>query len=97
MSGLDLQTSITVDDGTMTIKRTQDCTAIAEMAKARQNNGEHGSKDMKLAASIPFVFIEDYCTRNEITFAECIRNKEHMRRIVNDPALKHFRIWPGRI
>jgi hypothetical protein len=97
MSALDLQTSITVNDGVMTVKRTQDCTPIADYTKAQHNAGNFGTKDMKHAASIPFVFIEDYCTKNNITFGECMRNKEHMRRIVNDPALAHFRIWKGRV
>lgn len=93
----DLSTAIAVSDGVMTVKRTQDCTPIAEHTKALHNAGLHGSGEMRHAASIPFIFIEDYCNRVGITFHECMANKEHMRRIVNDPALAHFRVWKGQI
>ncbi|MNO09311.1 hypothetical protein D3C81_2323950 [compost metagenome] len=52
---------------------------------------------MKHAASIPFVIIEDYCNKHEITFHECIANKEHMRRMLNDPDLAAFRVWKGKV
>lgn len=92
-----LQTNLQVRDGQMTVKRTQDCTPIVEHTKALHNEGIHGSNDMKHAASIPFIFIEDYCNRHNILFSEFMGNKDHMRALVNDPALAHFRVWKGRI
>lgn len=85
------------NDGSLTTGTVQDCTPIAEYAKARHNAGLTGSGDMKLAASIPFVIVEKYCNDNNITFAEFSRDKAHTRRLLTDPALSHFRIWKGAV
>lgn len=97
MGALDLDTRFHIHDGKMTVQRTQDCTPIAEYAKARSNEGHHGSSEMKLAASIPFVMVEDYCNRNGIEFSEFMNSQEHKKRLLNDPSLSYFRIWPGRV
>lgn len=84
-------------DGSLTTGTVQDCTPILEYAKARQNEGHTGTSDMKFAASIPHVVIEEYCKRNNIGFDECIQSQEHSRRLLNDPSLAGFRIWKGRV
>lgn len=84
-------------NGTLTFETVQDCTAIAERAKSMHNSGNHGSSEMKLAATIPNVFVDDYCNRNNITFHEFLKNEEHIKRLLNDPAIDHFRIWKGKI
>lgn len=94
---MDLETRFHFEDGKMVTQRTQDCTPIAEHAKALHNEGHHGSDDFKHAAKIPFLFIEDYCNRNNLLFSEFMNNKEHMKRLLNDPAIEHFRIWKGRV
>ena len=94
---IDLDTKFHFHDGKMTVQRTQDCTPIAERMKALHNGGHHGSAEMKHAASIPFVIIEDYCNKHAITFHECMSNKEHMRRMLNDPDLSAFRVWKGKV
>lgn len=92
-----IKTSIDVRDGQMIVKSTQDCTPIAEYAKALHNEGHHGSGDMRHAAKIPRILVEDYCNRNNLQFSEFMQNKDHIKRLVNDPALAHFRIWKGRV
>ncbi len=92
-----LQTKIHMDGDLMHVENVQDCTPIAEYAKARQREGLHGSSEMKLAGSIPLVMVEKYCNDNGITYPEWMSNKEHIRRMLQDPALAHFRIWNGRI
>lgn len=92
-----LQTGIQAEDGRLIVRRTQDCTPIAEQTKALHNEGHHGSSDFKHAGRIPFIFFEDYCNRNHLTFAEVMSNKEHLKRILNDPALAHFRVWKGKV
>jgi hypothetical protein len=52
---------------------------------------------MKLAARIPNVIVEKYCNDNKISFREFMGNREHVRRVLNDPSLSHFRVWPGRV
>jgi hypothetical protein len=94
---MDIDTRMTVKDGDLIVERVQDCVPIAEWSKSMHNEGKHGSSEMKLAARIPNVFIEKYCNDNNLLYSEVMQNREHMRRIVTDPALAHFRIWPGRI
>lgn len=65
---------------------------IADYCKARQNEGLTGSKDMPVLAEYPAALVEKYINDAGITFAEWMRNPEHVRRMLRDPALAHFRI-----
>ena len=90
-------TNIHVHDGDVTFERVQDCEPIAEQSKARHNEGLHGEGEMRLAGSLPFVLVERYCNDHNILFSEFMSNKDHARAMLNDPALSHFRVWPGKI
>lgn len=92
-----VKTVVALEDGALVTGTVQDCTAIAEYAKARHNEGMHGSSDMRLAASVPFVIVEKYCNDNGITLHEFKVSQEHKKRLLNDPANSHFRIWAGRV
>lgn len=92
-----LQSRIAVRDGVMTVTSSQDCTAIAERCKRLHNEGHHGTAEMKYAGSIPDVFVNKYLADNQVTFAQFIKEPEHARRILNDPAMAHFRVWKGAI
>lgn len=92
-----VSTRFVIEGDQMHTLRTQDCTPIAERAYAMHKEGMHGSKELKLAASIPNVIIERYMNERGLSFAEVIGDDAHMRRICNDPDNKMFRIWPGRI
>lgn len=93
----DVTTTIALQDGALITGTTQDCTPYAERAQAMQAAGLHGSKDMRLAASVPMVLVERYCNQAGIELAEFNSSQEHKKRLLNDPALSHFRIWPGRV
>jgi len=97
MDALDIGTKTSLHDGAMTVERFQDCTPIVEHTKALNREGFHGSSEMKHAAKIPYIIIERYCNDHNILFSEFMQNKEHMKRVLNDPALAAFRIWPGRV
>jgi hypothetical protein len=84
-------------DGYLTTGTVQDCTAIAEQMKAMHNAGDFGSSDMRYCGRIPDVFVEKYCNDNGITFHEFMANREHIKRLINDPALAHFRCWKGKV
>ena len=92
-----MQTRIHVKDGQMVVASTQDCTAIAERCKAMHNAGDHGTSEMKYAGSIPDVFVNKYLTDNNVTFAQFIKEPEHVKRVLNDPAMAHFRVWKGQL
>ena len=96
-SSIDLATKFHLHDGKMTVQRSQDCTPILDLCKTQHNEGIHGSNDMKLAAKLPFVVIENYCNVNDVDFAEAMRNPIHLKRMLNDPDLSGFRIWKGRV
>ena len=79
------------------VYREQDVEPILEEAKRRHNEGLQGSKEYKHAMSIPNVLVEKYCQMHGITFAEFMGNEQHIRRMLSDPDLSHFRIWKGRV
>lgn len=79
------------------IERAQDVGDILREAKARSNEGLHGSNDLKHAMTIPNVILEAYCNTHGITFSELMANEDHIKNILNDPSLSHFRIWKGRV
>jgi len=85
------------DDTGPKVVREQYVGDIRDYCIARHNEGHHGHKDMKLMASFPQVVVDHYIAVTGITFQEFIRNPEHAKRMVNDPALADFRIAPGRM
>lgn len=92
-----VRTVVALQDGALHTGTVQDCTPYLDRAKAMHNEGFHGSSDMKLAASIPFVLVEKYLNDAGILMSEFCNNPQHMRRMLSDPALAHFRIWNGKI
>lgn len=70
---------------------------IADYCKARQNEGLTGSRDLRHLAEFPAELVEKYCNDTGVTFAEWMRNPVHARRMLNDPALAHFRIDPSKV
>lgn len=84
------------DEGAV-IVRHQVVGPTIDAIKELHNSGMHGTKDTKHVASVPKVVIEAYCQQQGITLREFMRNPEHPRRFLNDPAHADFRVWPGRI
>lgn len=96
--GNGIVTTVALEDGNLITGTTSHVAhAIADDAKARHNEGLHGSSDMKHAARVDPVLIEAYLNRNNLSLQEFTRSQEHMRRFLNDPALAAFRIWKGQI
>jgi hypothetical protein len=81
---------------TSAIERIQDCTPIAEHAKMLRQMGQTGDKEFRHAAHFPAVAVETYCNTHHITFEEFIREPKHAKAMLNDPALKAFRVWEGQ-
>lgn len=84
-------------DNTFQVLRSQDVTPIADFTKGMQAMGMTGSKDLKHAAEIPMLVVENYMTRHGITFEEFCAEPKHGKALLNDPALAAFRIWEGRV
>ena len=92
-----MRTQVHIHNGDATFQSTQDCTPIFEQATRLHNEGAHGSSEMKHAARIPQIMVEEYLKQNNILFSEFCSNQEHIKRMLNDPALAGFRIWKGKI
>ncbi len=92
-----VQTRMHEEDGNTIFERVQDCTPIADQCKALHNEGIHGSGEMRHAGRIPAVLVEKYINDNGITYREFIGSEDHIRRVMNDPAMAHFRVWKGRL
>lgn len=90
-----LSTNFATEEGRLIIARSQDCTPIAEYAKAQHNAGFHGSSEVKHAARIPNVIVEKYCNEQRITFEQFMGDPVHIRRVVQNPDNDAFRIWKG--
>lgn len=92
-----VETHMALQDGALITGTVQDCTAVLEDAQARHKVGYHGTSELKHAARIPSVVIERYCNVNGVEYSEFMQNPVHLKRVLNDPALKLFRIWPGAV
>ena len=75
----------------------QDCTPLRERVREQHLTGNHGTREMKLAAVLPAALIEKYCNLTGIDFREFITNPVHGRRMCNDPDLRDWRVWPGHV
>jgi len=92
-----VKTKLVAQDGNLHVIRTQDCDPVAEHAAGLRQIGAVGSNEMRHAAHIPMVAIETYCNIHNIEFREFIKDQTHIRAMLNDPALKAFRIWEGKV
>lgn len=92
-----IQTRYFEEDGRMVIVRSEDVTAVLESCKARHNQGVHGHKETRHLAQIPGSVVEKYCATRQVPFREFVKNPAHMKVILNDPDLRSFRIYPGKV
>ena len=84
-------------DGVLGFERVQDVEPILDFAHDLRAAGQVGSSEMRHAASIPMVLVEAYCNDRGIEFREFMNNPVHARAMLNDPALRAFRVWEGRV
>lgn len=81
----------------LTIERVQDVEPILDGTHARRVAGLIGSSEMRHAASLPMVIVEAYCNDKGITFQEFMTDPQHVKRMLNTPELRAFRVWEGRV
>lgn len=84
-------------DGVLGFERVQDVEPILDFAHDLRAAGQVGSGEMRHAASIPMVLVEAYCNDRGISFQEFMNNPVHGKSMLNDPALRAFRVWEGRV
>lgn len=95
--GTDLKTVVAIEDGKMITGSVQDCSPIMAETTRKRLEGEHGSNEMRHAASFPEVLVERYCNTAGIEFSEFMQNPVHVKRMLQDPSLSYFRVWEGKI
>lgn len=90
-------TGLRLDGENLIERRSQDVEPILEYAKDMRNLGQVGGSEMRHAAKIPKVVIENYIQRAGITMHEFMAEEKHIKAMLNDPDLSGFRIWQGRV
>lgn len=90
-------TEILIANEQIVIERVERFDGLLDTCKALHNEGLTGDPEMPVLAHVPGILIEDYCNRNGVTFAEFMRDQEHVKRLLNDPAIEHFRVKKGRV
>lgn len=84
-------------DHAFAINRTQDVEPILNYTREMAAIGAGNGAEMKHAAEIPMIFVEQYMQRTGVSFNEFCGSQEHIKAVVNDPAIAAFRIWQGRV
>ena len=81
------------------INRLQDVEPHLDRCKrlSVETTGKSPSGDLYHVGDFPMVFVEAYMNLNKITFNEFIANKEHVKKLSEDPALAHYRVWKGKL
>lgn len=74
-----------------------DLYAVADHCKALQSAGQTGDSEMRALMTVPAIIVQQYMNEKGVSYAEFMRNPEHARRMMNDPALSAFRIHRGRV
>jgi hypothetical protein len=73
-----------------------DIEVIRQHCKHMRDTGQIGDPDMRNYGLIPKIFIQMYMNNNGVSWADFCRVPDHYKRLLNDPALKDFRIYEGR-
>jgi hypothetical protein len=82
-------------DHEFAIQRSQDVEPILNYTKEMNRIGAGKGADLRHCAEIPMIIVENYMQRTGITFREFTESQDHIKAVVNDPALRDFRIWEG--
>ena len=82
---------------TLAVERVQDVEPILDLTRDLRAAGRVGSGEFRHAASLPMVLVEAYCNDRGLSFSEFMADTRHVNTMVNDPALKAFRVWEGRV
>jgi hypothetical protein len=76
-------------DGSVTLETRQDCEPIVEFCKAAKDRPQDPA--FRHVAEVPMSVIGKWMRDG------CLDDEKHIRRWLNDPDNRDFRIWPGRL
>lgn len=86
-----------MDGNDLIVRQTEDVEPVLEHVKNLRAIGEVGSSELRHAATLPAIVVENYCKQHGIDHHEFMANPVHIRRMLNDPELAGFRVWGGRV
>lgn len=88
-------------DDQIIITETVDVEPVIEMNKAAYNSGDHSNKrspdGMRHAARIPLSVLHDLARQGIMTTGGKILDEKRLRKFLNDPDVRSFRVWHGRV
>lgn len=70
---------------------------VSDHCQRLRSSGLTGDKDMRVLAHVPGFMIEKWCNDHGITFAAFMRDNEIQTKMLNDPDMKAFRVYEGRV
>lgn len=82
-------------DGGLVVEHAQDVEPVLEYAKerARSGAGMSASGEMMELAHFPAAIVQTYCDQRGITFADFMQDRQHVKNLLADPALRDFQVW----
>lgn len=85
-------------DGTLTVQKKTDVTALVDRAKGLHNSGKHQTKmGDKHAASVPIPVLVEWLQKRGKTFADWAQDRSLVKQFLEDPDNNVFRIWKGQL
>ena len=95
-----MQREMIVQDGNvidLTSETLDNLRVVSDHCQRLRSAGLTGDGDVKVLAHIPGFMIEKWCNDRGITFAAFMRDNSIQTQMLNDPALKAFRVYEGRV
>ena len=83
-------------DGKVIHQRTNDYTQEVEDVKRIRDRGEGNGKDHKLVGRVPAALVYEWCQAAGVNMRDQYAVAEVIRKKMNDPDFKAFRVWEGR-
>lgn len=75
----------------------RDIQLVADHCAALRSAGRTGTKDEKLAMSVPGWVMDTWCVKKGVQFRDLMRDKRLQDRFIMDPDNAAFRVWEGRL
>lgn len=96
-----MKRDLLIVDNLLVDQSSEDMDALREVVDDCHNREVAGfdriDKDTYHLARLPAIVVEQYINDRGITFDEWMNNPEHINRMLNDPALKGFRVHHGKV
>ena len=77
------------------VERTQDVEPVLEQVKIEKENIREIPGLGYKVGTIPAIIVQQYCNEVGITYREFCIDQTHIKRIMNDPDYRKFRVWEG--